>query len=641
MASDLPISTLIKILERDYFNENWISENNFEPESKSLITNKIIKAATEILSYYILFFLSGEYCRLIEDKERNDYLGQLEKYLHEVANQIDIKTHPAESEELQLCFSINIIQLFNNYIKPPLVYLTRDLENQFSIDRKKKLVRAIKITTISKSFDEEVQDYLKGFDIILWSTNIEHFNYHLNPTVLRNFLLYQKESSELKIDEVLKKAIISKINFLLVKLLYRNITQNNEDEEVFFYSFNQEEDESLSIDNIELDKKLQNWSDVIDIHYNFHADYKNEQRKRVNLIYEKVRKNYTYGDYHALIKIYKDDYKNEEQIDNLFNDINEIKPVSSFEKYAKKISTSYVFNNRISFLCGSKNGESGRSEYYRELFYTIKNHQNNNFIRNFFPWLKLGITLSKRIDKLSDNLLNEAMFREFKVLLGLLEDTVRKLEEAFQWSEYKKFIPFQMSFEECHSDYIIYDTKYGDFNLFIFSSYLLPLNYKNVRAKKDDLHLKKVKYDALVTVYEKLEKVVDKVNEESEKMRKHERRSVEILAIFSAVALFSIGSLQVFSQEPVYSDPHIYYRFILSYGYSLCLFVLLIWIITRDNILKVHWVHWIIISLIVISSFLVIGYVVNYPQGSVQSVLNKEEPIISKEKAVINKIQSK
>src|SRR5690606_25605715 len=108
------------------------------------------------------------------------------------------------------------------------IYLKRDLENQFSIDKKKKLVRAVKLTTISRSFDEEVQDYLKGFNIILWSTNTEHFNYHLNLMVLKDFLLYQKESSELKIDEILKNAIISKIDFLLVKLLYRNITQTNE-----------------------------------------------------------------------------------------------------------------------------------------------------------------------------------------------------------------------------------------------------------------------------------------------------------------------------------------------------------------------------------------------------------------------------
>src|SRR5690606_10611201 len=219
----------------------------------------------------------------------------------------------------------------------------------------------------------------------------------------------------------------------------------------------------------------------------------------------------------------------------------------------------------------------------------------------------------KQMDGLLNDLVDKSKYQRFKALLQLYSKALSKFEETLKWSRIKHFLPFQMPFSECQSEYQVEIKGYLVVKLFFFSSFLLPLNYSQVSKSKDELRLRKLKYDTLDSVYDKLQHVVEDVNESSEKMRKQERRSVEILAIFAAIALFSMGSIQIFSNQAVINDPHVYYRFIMAFGYSLSLFVLLIWIITRDDIKRVHIFHWIIVALVFVSSCIAIGYFVGDP----------------------------
>lgn len=618
MDRTLPISYLIHKLETDYFESNWLrsSDTRITEAQKTLWVNNIINASTEIFKYYILLFLSGEYCFLVENDKAESEIESLEKTLEKISDSIEVEDDQDIQLELQSRFADNILYPLINIIKPTIIYFIRDLSIQFEIEYKRNLFRGDRAENNQRDVDVQVLAYSNAFRHVLKLTNVEHMHYHQSESVVRHLLLLGKEIELFAIDEELKKPISVKVNFLLRKLLYRLRHSNSGNEAELIYSFDQQADEELSVHNIAIDDKLLEWDNLINTHYGFNLNYKTEQRKRAQSIYVKDESDYCYNDFHGLIKIYKDDTRNNEQTSNLLSVFKKRKPLSStkIDQYAKKVTQAYLFNNNISLKCENK---KLTFDECNSLYEEIRNQQNTDNLRNYFSWEKLAQTIGAKIDKLLDDLVDKEKYTQFKVLLELYSKAVGKFEETLKWSKNKSFLPIQMPFKECQSDYEIKISDSQTIRLFFFSSFLLPLDFNSIGKSGEMLRSRKLKYDTLSAVYDKLQHVVEDVNESSEKMRKQERRSVEILAIFAAVALFSMGSIQIFSNQAVASDPHVYYRFIMAFGYSLALFVLLIWIITRDDIKRVHVFHWIIVGLVFISSCIAIGYFVGDPLFSI------------------------
>lgn len=604
MECNFPVSILIEKLKSDFFGEDWLSipDHKDVTDYKDLWLNNIVKASTEIFKYYTLLLLSGEYCRLTDSSSEDLWTKALEAYLKTISSQIEIGQNEEIQLELQNWFWQNILFPLNRIIKRDIDYIARDLRVQFGLENKRQLIRADKKENILSDTDKEVIVCSNTFKYVVFLTRIEHFRYHQDESVIKELLILKEEINALDVsDDKLKQAILVKLHFLLRKILYRIESSSSENSAELVYSFGQQEDKGLSLDDVPPHEQLIGWDSLIKSHYGFNPTYKSEQRKRVQAIYEKGEADYCFKDFHGLIKIYKDDIKSSVDTADLLDKFNHLKISStlSIDKYAKKITQSYLFNNHISLRC--ENPKITYDQSY-DIYEETRNHQNFNNVRNYFPWEKLTFTIGKNIDSLSNDLVDKDNYRQFKVLLELYSKALAKFEETFKWSQIKRLLPFQMPFSECQSDYQIEVEGYPSVKLFFFSSFLLPLDYSQVLKSKDELRLRKLKYDTLDTVYDKLQHVVEDVNESSEKMRKQERRSVEILAIFAAVALFSMGSIQIFSNKTIINDPHVYYRFIMAFGYSLSLFVLLIWIITRDDIKRVHIFHWIIVALVFVSS---------------------------------------
>lgn len=633
MEPKLPISDLIDTLKSEYFSDNWLANLSSSSEVDPIVANKIIGASTELLRYYILFFLSGEYCFITDRKEVYD-VNILDEYLKGVATSFDGLEEPLRYE-FEDTFQINILNPIKNIIRPSIDYFERDLAIQFNAEYKKNLVRGDLISRVtSNTYDKEVLSYINAFKRVFKMSALEHFNYHLNEDVIKNLLLMEVEMENITIDRDLQEAALTKLRFLRKKLLYRKELSNTSSNDAeLIYAFNQKDDETLMSEGVEIPTSLASWDELINTHYGLHKAFKSKQRKRVREIDKKKEDKYSYKDFHALIKIYKDDtkdYSNTEELLKMFSDKPPIDVQSKLDLYAKSVTHSYLFNNRISLQCENTNLTY---DDYVVIYEAIRNHQNSNDICNYFPWLKLAQTISNKIDQLSNDLGNKGKFKQFQTLQYLYVRIIDKqLDETWKWSEFKRFLPIQMPFSECQSDYEITISRNQNENLhkdstenleenkknpfvklFFFSSFLIPLNYREIQKEKERFTLNKLKYEALDSVYSKLQNVVEDVNESSEKMRKQERRSVEVLAIFAAVALFSMGSIQIFSNETVGNDPHVYYRFIMAFGYSLCLFVLLIWIVTRDNIKEVNLFHWVILILVFISTCVAIGYFVGDP----------------------------
>lgn len=613
MNRSLDISHLITVLEDNFFKEGWLElppiEAYFE-EAKGFIVLDIISAANEILRYYHLLFLSGEYVLL---SNYDDIFVKLENYLKEKQDEIDNLENEHLKLELQSEFRENILSTIQLHIKPTVIYFLRDLKIQINFEYKQGIFRGDKVTGKNTYIDESIEAYIRSFKLLVRIVRYEHFRNLLdNELLLRDLLVIRKDLEYFSINSNLKKAMHAKVSFLLKKMLYRRKISNSKTlMPEYIYSFKQQEDTILNLQNINIDSSLNDWDNLIKVHYGVVEGFKVKQRKRRREIEVKEHSSYLYQDYHGLIKVFKDDTKTLSQAENLLSTFDEReKNDLDFNNYSRVCTSSYLFNNCISLKCENRN--MGVEEF-KQLFFEIKNRQNRDDVRNYFPWLKLGQRMSRQIDEISADLSEPKKFKLFKELVSLFSKVIDKIGETYNWSRYKSFIPMQLPFKECQSNYILEDKKFNSVKLFFFSAFVLPLDYNNVKDEKDLMISKKNSYNELIIVYDKLQYVIEEVGEVSEKMRKQERRSVEILAIFSAVALFSIGSIQIFSNAQVINDPNIYYKFILSFGYSLSLFVLLIWIITRDNIKKVQFYHWVIVILFFIVTCYVIGYFLDKP----------------------------
>ena len=92
------------------------------------------------------------------------------------------------------------------------------------------------------------------------------------------------------------------------------------------------------------------------------------------------------------------------------------------------------------------------------------------------------------------------------------------------------------------------------------------------------------------------------------RMEKADRRSIEILGIFAAIVLFSAGGIQIFRFENITIVDA--FKFMLCFSYSLVLFIFLIWLITRENIRSVTWIHRIFFIALSIISYLALAFII-------------------------------
>jgi hypothetical protein len=612
----LSSSSLIQHLKNNLLSDDWILKHRWNnvtnrQSSKLLVFNSIINASIEVLKESSLLLLTGEYIILPQDGLKQNFTD-LQDFLTDRAQLIDINQDLVVQNEIQDFFYNNIVELVRNYIYLRLNNLDKDVKNQLLVEHKIKLLRLSKRSTVIYSDDKAFQEHRIIFSKILELTALEHFNYHLQETVISKLLMMKVEVEALTIVDFLKSATIAKIDFLQKKLFYRNKERDDRLGKLI-YSSDLHPDVTLSLDNINADSKLAEWEEDINIHYGFSADYKKQQRQKVREIYEQYDLGNpitNFSNYRALVKKFKDDSKSTENIENLLRQFRRlsIPATSVVDTYAKRVTSSYLFNNNISLKL-----ETVEMDYsgYKDIYYEIKDQQNVYDVKNYFPWKRLAVVIANKLDVLADNLARNDDFYAFKELLSLYGMVIQKLDESVRWCKKKSFVPLQFTFEECKSPYIIQTDRQGDLNLYCFTSIVLPLCYVTIEEEEEELKSKRIKYDAFYATYKKLRVVVAHVEETSQKLKNIERKSIEVLAIFSAISLFSIGSIQIFSNKSIAVDTGVYYKFIFSFGYTLILFALIIWIITRDNITKIHWFHWVLIGILMITSLFVIGYVVD------------------------------
>lgn len=608
---------LIDFFRENIFKENWFDSSKFL-ENKSAYYQDfelvLSKVGIEICDFYTFLLLSGEYSKLTI-REFSESKKNLTDYLFFESTNIVIPEDEINLDDLQAFQSIFYHYTFNvleNFIFPNYENLLKDLKIQFTFDNKFKL-NSKKQSSIPNFSEPEFTKHLKIFIATLKITRIEHFEFkYTNETVqklhtLRNEIeRTRKDSPSSLIDAILVKA-----NFLFKKFLYRNKLEVNDNRYTQFIS-DLDTDKEYSIETFKIGYGFKFWEERILCHYEL-SDFWNQQNKT----YEKQlpqndERKLKFQDFHVLTKNYKDIYKSSIRIENLLSEFEKNKvenPSDNFDSYAYSISSTYIFNNLLS----SKLEKDPYSiDKVRNLIRQVEDHQEYTHTYNFFPWEKLAKYISIEIDRLSNILFKSEKYEEYNQNIELFQKIIEKYDRCFNWSLKKNYLPFQFPYKECFSEYYFdYKVTKQSYPLFLFSSYVLPSNYEYYLTIFNQIKNKKLKLEALGEVYKSLQNIVDEVKINSDKVNNTERRSIEILGIFSAVALFSIGSIQIFSFIPIGLDPQVFYNFIASFGYSLALFVLLIWMITRQHIKEVTQFHWLVLATLVVSSFFLINSFTN------------------------------
>jgi heme/copper-type cytochrome/quinol oxidase subunit 4 len=236
-------------------------------------------------------------------------------------------------------------------------------------------------------------------------------------------------------------------------------------------------------------------------------------------------------------------------------------------------------------------------------------------------------------------LTNSLSKNEFTLHYEKVTSYIEKFQEDIEWCRYFGFVT---SLSDPHSN--SYEIKYTDKNNIHYSQKIclvsgetdpIDYNYENKlleRYKIEILQLKqkhefeyqleklKHKYDEfnskttdITTSFErKLENSKKAITSTMDKLKDSEKNSVQILGIFSAIALFTTGSISFFKDNILSASEAV--AFILGYGFVLALFIIVLHFVfyyrydKEKQHQKMHHklIKYLVIGIVIIALFLVV-----------------------------------
>lgn len=372
-------------------------------------------------------------------------------------------------------------------------------------------------------------------------------------------------------------------------LIFKVAKRLNKDQKNFTYQLNHNK-----IELNEIAEKNYYYKDFIveyKRHYRNSSDTQALNQKRIDAANLKraQRQELNLRDYHVLIKHYKDDHKNINKINDLLEEIEEYYTANILDpdadlylKRAWQIGYNYFLNNRLSFLLKQK---EVKEEQILEEVTNIETIQTETKVYNFFPYWKLCVFYGERLKVEIEK--KEPNFESLKVTLDLKEKYFQYLKNNLKWCIETDFQPFMSQKEDCVIDIPVNgeeDTK----GLYISSGYILPLNYQELQKKVDTIERSIQTYITHLELYRNIFKEKEEINEIKKDVIKHERKQIEILGIFAALVIFASSTIEIFKGIKGFDQAA---KFSLIFSYSLVCFVIMIWMISRENIKNFNGIH--------------------------------------------------
>ncbi len=561
---------------------NLFNSSTDEEKEASLIN---IKLKLNNLYHLInLSVLSGEYVNDV-----NKFIESIEKISVHISN---LQTNLSEGiDEEQLRRQ----QLFNSTLKEAVVYLCsayryllQAVENKYDYSNKKSLFNVLKESKLGFISSNTGNVYIKKSNNLFYlnvSISMCDLNYSLNENLISELIILKQRLYDLKFSDIISRVLIDKCSFLIRKIIYR---QNESTEKSYLYSFDFKNIElDLESNNIEFFEKLEAYTLQ---HYDKSHDLNSVKRKKKTweFLNDEVA---GYRDFHLCLKHYKDDNENLYQVKNISKEFinkidSEYKSESNFNKYAIIIDKQYFLNNVLSLSIDLNIQES---EIFL-LFDEILLFQANYNIQNYFPYIKVCQYLIKKIEEM----LNVEEYEKIdKVNLDKLQEYLVKLKKykkelyrSYQWCKENNFLTFQLPYEECLNKINI---EQNDVDVFVFSSFLLPTDFHILYTDIKELSRKIDQLTTTTEVFKTINNDRKAIRRMRDELENSDKRSIEILGIFSAIVLFASGSIQIFEVEGLAITKA--FQFVLLFAYSLILFVFAIWLITRENIKVITTTH--------------------------------------------------
>ncbi len=329
--------------------------------------------------------------------------------------------------------------------------------------------------------------------------------------------------------------------------------------------------------------KLSHLSDIQTKIRSFYPSSSNSSSLREYYLLHKNNSTYSNSDYFAFVRYYKEKHQSVDEIDKLICKYEELSPNDNlFDKRSYNICLNYLFNNKVSLIVDSS---TTTVETVDELTKTVISMQNDTDVKNFFPHYKISQFYSRYIEK------------EFKTpsiptdKLDYLREVNKALKSSIgiarrylSWDISHFFLPYQPCYEECCYKVAIDDEE---FNIFIMSSFVIPVDYEKERKQIDEMELDYRKFAIMIDMHDsisqekgEIENAKSKINEAKKEIEQAKKNNIEVLSIFAAIVMFVSSNIQIFSRV---SDLRSASVFTLSFAYVMSLFVILIWFVVNTH----------------------------------------------------------
>ncbi|MBC3538742.1 hypothetical protein ACFSC6_20045 [Rufibacter sediminis] len=401
-----------------------------------------------------------------------------------------------------------------------------------------------------------------------------------------------------------------KCNFLLYKILKRL----EEDDQRYFYTHDLQ-DKEVKKENLSINF-YSSFKQLTDSHY--------QENERPNLVQKQRFQNFEplfrnnalnlFSGFHTLIKYKKDFHPDLNKLDEVTKkfDLLVEQTIANqththlFDSRASLISQNYAHNNCFSLCLQTCDIDSIKSRLK-----AIEELQDTTEVHNYFPFFYYASFLENKIKEAIPLAESKQDLNKIHQTIRLLGETLKKCFISYEWCKDRTLLAFQLPFNECIKPIIVQGTT---INIFLSSSFILPLNYNTILLERDRLERE---YLRLQTLYEVKQEIVQEKNEIKKQkedlqnfINSHDRKQVEILSIFAAFVFFTAGSIKVFEKAVLFSEVVL---FMLATAYSLGLFVILIWLITRNYSIPITWVHFVLIGCFLVFTLFLISYLMHVP----------------------------
>lgn len=594
----------------DGFGDNWLEQYDFTDENKEEyekeIIGKIDNCVNKVYQFFNFSIISGEF---IDDENYINKIEDIKDVLSLIQSSIEI-----QDEQIQ----DNLVNSFLNLFAKPLNNSLRDIKYLYRWYERKFLINhtdVILFDVISKK--ENILNYSDLSTILRFNIKLTEIDRDLsvNKKLLSDLLIIRKELEISKVKNDYTQILSDKCCFLIRKILYR-FKQDSQTSYLYAFDF---QDKQLTLEDV--NPGVFNEFDLMTKkHYSI--DNLELDVSEINIIHEKkfASKSLNYIDYHKLTKFYKDKNKNYTQVSNLLKEFTDkfkqdsaCSKLSKFDKRALQIILNYLHNNKFSIYLEQENLDLNKVE---KALSKITHLQLETGIKNYFPYLKTCNFIANLLENIFKKELKIDDYDKVSNLIGKLNYYLKEAYNGFEWCKDRNFMAFQLPKKESYLQEL-------DHPIFLNSTFVLPINFEKTEIELKELSRTLGKFNTLLEVHQNMKIEKEIILNLKLDVEKSERKSIEILGVFSAIVLFTSGSLQIFSIDGMTTKDGL--KFMLVFSYSIVLFVFLIWLISRDSLKSLTKIHKFFGVGLLIISIISFGYVLDYPKKALPKKSNAIE----------------